>query len=88
VLKYTTLAVAAAALLGTASIAQASDNSSGDYHGGALYGPIRGQVFGLGGRGADVYAGPRMRRGFIDLTESDNSAGHFRYHWGEYLTPQ
>ena len=52
----------AALLMGTA-VARASDNSSGDYKGGALYGPLPGQIFGLGdgytARGAFGFAGRR-----------------------------
>jgi uncharacterized membrane protein len=79
-LRKTTIAVAAAALmLGAASGAQASKDDSGDYKGGALFGPLPGQIFGLGqgmgpygyrggayrygGYGAYGYAGPRLRGG-------------------------
>ncbi len=62
------IGLAAALLIGTASIAQANDNS-GDYHGGSRYGPIPGQVFGqgqgaygsFGYGGAYGYAGPPGR---------------------------
>jgi hypothetical protein len=47
-LKKTTIAVAAALVLGAASSAQAGDNHSGDYEGGALFGPLPGQVFSYG----------------------------------------
>jgi hypothetical protein len=48
-LKKITIAVAAAALmLGAASSAQAGDGNSGDYKGGALFGPLPGQVFSYG----------------------------------------
>ena len=48
-LMKTTIAVAAAALmLGAASTAQASKDDSGDYKGGALFGPLPGQVFSYG----------------------------------------
>jgi len=48
-LKKTTIAVTAAALmLGAASTAQASKDDSGDYKGGALFGPMPGQVFNYG----------------------------------------
>lgn len=62
------IGLAAALLIGSASIAQASD--PGDYQGGALYGPMPGQIFGqgqgpsaygnfgYGGRGAYAYAAP------------------------------
>jgi hypothetical protein len=53
--------ILAALLMGTATVARASDNSSGDYHGGDLYGPLPGQIFGLGqgstARGAFGFAG-------------------------------
>jgi len=80
-------------LIGTVSIAQAGSDS-GDYKGGALYGPMPGQVFGQGqgqaayggfgyrGPGAYAYAGPRVRGRHIAPTE--NAAGHYRYHWEEY----
>jgi hypothetical protein len=56
-LKRTTIAAAAAALmLGAASTAQAGDNSSGDYKGGALFGPMPGQVFSYGGAPGGAYA--------------------------------
>lgn len=45
-IKKSTIAAAAAALmLGAVSIAQAGDNNSGDYSGGSRIGPL-GQVFG------------------------------------------
>ncbi len=51
-LKKTTIAVAAAALmLGAASTAQAAkdaSNNSGDYTGGSLFGPLPGQIFSYG----------------------------------------
>lgn len=51
-LKKTTIAVTAAALmLGAACSAQAakdSSNNSGDYTGGALFGPLPGQIFSYG----------------------------------------
>jgi hypothetical protein len=80
-------------LAGTVSIAQAGSDS-GDYKGGALYGPMPGQVFGRGqgqaayswfgysGRGAYAYAGPRVRGRY--MAPDENSAGHYRYHWEEY----
>src|SRR5215469_12068302 len=65
-LKKTTIAVVAVALmLGAASSAQASKDDSGDYKGGALFGPLPGQVFsygsapGTGGAYAYAYV-PRM----------------------------
>ena len=55
-LKRTTIAVAAAALmLGAASTAQASKDDSGDYKGGALFGPLPGQVFSYGWAPAAAY---------------------------------
>jgi hypothetical protein len=52
----------AALLIGTAG-AEAGDNSSGEPTGGALYGPMPGQVFGTGqgytARGAFGFAGRR-----------------------------
>ena len=48
-LMKTTIAVAAAALmLGAASTAQAANETSGDYKGGSLFGPMPGQVFNYG----------------------------------------
>jgi hypothetical protein len=56
-LKNTTIAITAAVLmLGAASSARAGDNSSGDYKGGALFGPMPGQVFGYGGAPGGAYA--------------------------------
>ncbi len=58
--KSTIAVLAAALMLGTASIAQASDNDSGDYHGGFKVGPL-GQR--MGGRGfAFGFGGPRLYR--------------------------
>ena len=57
-LKKTTIAVMAAALmLGAASSAQASKDDSGDYKGGALFGPLPGQVFSYGLARGGAYAG-------------------------------
>jgi hypothetical protein len=55
----TKIALAAALIVGTASAALASDNS-GEYKGGALFGPTPGQVFhyarpGVPGAGAFAY---------------------------------
>jgi hypothetical protein len=48
-LKKTTIAVAATILmLGAASDVRASKDDSGDYKGGARFGPLPGQVFGHG----------------------------------------
>jgi hypothetical protein len=48
-LKETTIAVAAAALmLGAASAAQAANDTSGEYKGGSLFGPMPGQIFSYG----------------------------------------
>jgi len=50
-LKGIAIAVAAAALtLGAASSVHASKDDSGDYKGGARFGPLPGQVFGYGWR--------------------------------------
>jgi len=58
-LMKTTIAVAAAALmLGAASTAQASKDDSGDYKGGALFGPLPGQVFSYGRAPGGYYGGP------------------------------
>ena len=54
-LKKTTIAVAAAALmLGAASTAQAGKDDSGDYKGGALFGPL-GQLFSYGSAPGGAY---------------------------------
>ena len=56
-LKKTTIAVVAVALmLGAASSAQASKDDSGDYKGGALFGPMPGQVFSYGSAPGGAYA--------------------------------
>jgi hypothetical protein len=61
-LKKTAMGVAAAALLlGTASSAPAGDNRSGDYQGGALFGPMPGQIFSYGPGASYGYAyAPRL----------------------------
>jgi hypothetical protein len=61
-LKKTTIAVATAALmLGAASTAQASKDDSGEYKGGALFGPMPGQVFSYGRAPGAAYAyAPRI----------------------------
>src|SRR5215469_2250315 len=57
-LKKTTIAVAAIALmLAAASSAQASKDDSGDYKGGALFGPLPGQMFNYGSAPGGAYAG-------------------------------
>jgi hypothetical protein len=56
-LKNTTIAITAAVLmLGAASSAQAGDGNSGDYKGGALFGPMPGQVFSYGAAPVGAYA--------------------------------
>lgn len=58
-LKKVAISTAAAGLvLAMASVAQAGQNDSGDYKGGALFGP-QGQIFGVPRWGAYGYAGPR-----------------------------
>lgn len=89
-LKKTTIAVAAAALmLGAASTAQASKDDSGDYKGGALFGPLPGQVFGYGSApgGAYGYAyAPRIYgRGSRALGYSPSLRDQFpNAPWDEY----
>ena len=57
-LTKTTIAVAAAALmLGAASTAQAANDTSGDYKGGSLFGPMPGQVFSYGRAPGGYYGG-------------------------------
>jgi hypothetical protein len=54
--KKTTIAVVAATLmLGAASGAQASKDDSGDYRGGALFGPLPGQVYSYGSAPGGAY---------------------------------
>lgn len=100
--KTALTATLAAILIGTTSMAQAASDNTGDYKGGALYGPLPGQISGLRQGGtAYGYAGPRYGyagpggpyayagpQGLIDPTEGPNSAGHYRDHWEEYLTPE
>ncbi len=84
-MKKSTLALLAAAalMLGSASIAQASDNDSGDYHGGFKVGPM-GQRMG-GGRLAFGFAGPRLHHHYWEGNRSfAYEPGHHRMWRHEY----
>ena len=94
-LKKTTIAVAAAALmLGAASTAEASKDDNGDYTGGSLFGPLPGQVFAhgrvpLGYYASRIYGSARARQ-ITDAWRSGYAPSPYdfppgsRWHWDNY----